>query len=72
MKFIADETRADGIYSVHFEAEDWIAAEAHCVFEGITLLGELGAVIPASEGFGIEQANELLEAMNQSQNETKQ
>lgn len=71
-KFVATELRTDGEYGVQFEAKDWTAAEIHCEREGLTLLGEVAANIPLTNEFGPDEADALVDIMNQAEQSTKQ
>lgn len=66
MRFCARELRSDGHqYGLDFEAGDWSEAEQICSENGWTLDGELHFVIPASEGFSHDQADELIAVLNE-------
>lgn len=71
MKFLATEIKADGEYSVDFDAPDWPAAERYCEQNSYTLLGEAGAQIPASETFGRNEADMLIAHLNEGEGATK-
>lgn len=73
MKFVATELRSDGKkYGVDFEAANWGEAEKVCEENGWTLDGELHFTIPASEAFGHKEADEMIAALDEREEATKQ
>lgn len=71
MKFIAEEARSDGTYIVDVEADSWAAAEDICRASGWKLKGKSGFTIPATEKFGIEEANALVRDLNDAAQSSK-
>lgn len=72
MRFLATEFRADGEYGVTVHASNWAEADRICIENGWRLDGEIGAVIPATDTFGQKQADEMVEAANESNRMVKQ
>jgi hypothetical protein len=59
-------------YGVDFDAPSWAEAERVCEENGWSLRGELKFIVPWSESFGKEQADEMIAALNEREGATSQ
>ena len=70
-RYLATRFEMDGEYGETVFAPSWEAAEKVCNANDWRLDGEVGAVIPASDNFGEEEAQAMVDALNESADSVK-